>query len=97
MSKISHEEVERIAELAKIALSPEEVDQMSQELSQIVEFVEQLKDVDTSKVEETNQVTGLVDVFRKDEVRPGETDREKLLHNAPEQQDGYIRVRRVLG
>lgn len=97
MSKISHEEVERIASLAKIALSQDEVDKMSLELTQIVEFVEQLNAVDTSKVEVTSQVTGLVDVFRKDEVRPGTTNRESLLKNAPQQQDGYIKVKRVLG
>ena len=96
MAKISRDEVERIAKLAKIGLTDAEVDRMSVELSQIVEFVEQLQKIGTKAVEETAQVTGLVDVWREDEVRPGKTDRKDLLKNAPATQDGYIKVRRVL-
>ncbi len=96
MSKIGIDEVKRIAALAKIGLTQEEAAAMSVELGQIVEFVEQLSAVDTAGVELTNQVTGLVDAWRPDEVKPS-MDRLELLKNAPEQQDGYIKVRRVLG
>ena len=68
---------------------------MSEELGQIVEFVEQLSAVDVDGVEPTDQVTGLVDVWREDEVRPS-MPREQLLANAPAQKDGYIKVKRVL-
>lgn len=67
---------------------------MSTELGQIVGFVEQLQSVDISEVEPTDQVTGLVDVWREDEVRPS-MSREELLVNAPAQKDGYIVVKRV--
>ncbi len=97
MSKIGIDEVKRLAELAKIGLSDEEAAQMSVELGQIVEFVEQLQKVDVKAVEPTDQVTGLVDVWREDKIRTKSIDRETLLQNAPEQQDGYIKVRRVLG
>lgn len=69
---------------------------MALELGQIVGFVEQLQDVDTAEVPETNQVTGLVDVMRPDEVRPCAISQDELLGNAPMRQDGYIKVRRVL-
>lgn len=95
MSKIGIEEVKRIATLAKIGLTEEEAAAMSVELGQIVEFVEQLQSVNTEGVELTNQVTGLTDAWRPDEVRPSMA-RDELLKNAPDQQDGYIKVRRVL-
>ena len=95
MSKIGTDEVKRIAALAKIGLTDEEAAAMSVELGQIVEFVETLQSVKTDGVELTNQVTGLVDVWRADEVKSS-MGRDELLANAPEKQDGYIKVRRVL-
>jgi aspartyl-tRNA(Asn)/glutamyl-tRNA(Gln) amidotransferase subunit C len=95
MSQIGTTQVQRIAKLAHIELSEDETARMSAELGQIVEFVEQLLQVDVDGVEPTDQVTGLVDVWREDEVRPS-MPREQLLANAPAQQDGYIKVKRVL-
>jgi len=96
MSHIGVTEVERVAKLARIGLSPEEASQLSIELGQIVGFVEQLAEVDVEGVLPTDQVTGLVDVWREDEVKPS-LSREELLANAPAQQDGYIVVKRVIG
>jgi aspartyl-tRNA(Asn)/glutamyl-tRNA(Gln) amidotransferase subunit C len=95
MSKIGTTEIARIAKLARMGLSEEETAKMSAELGQIVEFVEQLQQVDVSDTPPTDQVTGLEDVWREDVVRPG-LPREQLLANAPEQKDGYIVVKRVL-
>ncbi len=95
MSKLGTSEIERLAKLAHIELLAEEVAAMAVELGQIVGFVEQLQSVDVDGVEPTDQVTGLVDVWREDEVKPS-MDRAKLLSNAPEQKDGYIVVKRVL-
>jgi aspartyl-tRNA(Asn)/glutamyl-tRNA(Gln) amidotransferase subunit C len=95
MSKLGTTEIERIARLARIGLTPEEVSAMAIELGQIVEFVEQLQAVNVDGIEPTDQVTGLVDVWRADEVRPS-LPRQELLANAPASQDGYIVVKRVL-
>lgn len=95
MSKITADEVRRIAALANIGLAEDEVEKYATELGQIVTFVEQLSDVDTEGVEPTDQVTGLVDVWREDEVRK-DFGREELLSNAPDQKDGFFKVRRVL-
>jgi aspartyl-tRNA(Asn)/glutamyl-tRNA(Gln) amidotransferase subunit C len=95
MSRIGTTEVERIAKLARIGLSPAETTQMSEELGRILEFVEQLQAVDIEGVEPTDQVTGLEDVWREDVVKPS-PPRELLLANAPAQKDGYIVVKRVL-
>ena len=95
MSKIGTDEVERLAKLARIGLSADEASAMSVELGRILAFVEQLQSVDVSRVEPTDQVTGLEDVWREDVVRPS-PDREGLLQGAPAQKDGYILVKRVL-
>jgi aspartyl-tRNA(Asn)/glutamyl-tRNA(Gln) amidotransferase subunit C len=95
MSKIGVTEVERVAKLARIGLTADEAAQMSVELGRIVGFVEQLQAVDVEGVAPTDQVTGLVDVWREDVVKPG-LPREQLLANAPAQKDGYIVVKRVL-
>lgn len=95
MSKIDITEVERIAKLARLGLSAEESAQMAVELSRIVGFVEQLATVDVEGMPPTDQVTGLVDVWREDVVVTS-MPREQLLANVPEQKDGYILVKRVL-
>lgn len=96
MSKIGTDEVQQLAKLAKIGLTPDEAAVMAVELDQIVEFVETLQSVDTTGVEPTNQVTGLEDVWREDKVVNSEVTQPELLKNSPSQQDGYIKVRRVL-
>ncbi len=95
MAKITVEEVRRIAALATIGLEEHELEPMARELDRIMQFVEQLQQVDTTDVVTTDQVTGLVDVWRPDEVHSSYS-REELLANAPEQQDGFFKVRRVL-
>ncbi|HSX01141.1 MAG TPA: Asp-tRNA(Asn)/Glu-tRNA(Gln) amidotransferase subunit GatC [Candidatus Saccharimonas sp.] len=95
MSKLGTTEIERLAKLARIGLTADEAAKMAVELSNIMSFVEQLQAVDIDGVPPTDQVTGLVDVWRSDEVRQTRT-REQLLANAPVQKDGYIVVKRVL-
>ena len=96
MSRIGTAEVTRLAALARIELTPEEVATFTVELEQIREFVEQLDGVKLDDTPPTDQVTGLQNVTRPDEVKPSEQSREALLANAPQQQDGYIKVRRTL-
>ncbi len=95
MSKISADEVRRIAELAQIGLSDAEVASFSTDLSQIIGFVEQLEAVDVKGVEPTDQVTGLVDIWREDKVEPG-LSLEDLKLNAPDWSDDQFKVKRVL-
>jgi aspartyl-tRNA(Asn)/glutamyl-tRNA(Gln) amidotransferase subunit C len=95
MSKISVAEVERVAKLARIGLSSSEAEKMSAELGEIVGFVEQLSEVNVDRVLPTDQVTGLVDVWREDVIKPS-LSRTALLANAPQQENGYIVVKRVL-
>ena len=97
MTKITVAEVERLAALARIGVTPDEATDLAAELDQIVGFVEQLSSVDVDGVQPTSQVTGLVDVTRPDVVRTKAANRDQLLAGAPATQDGYIKVKRVLG
>ncbi len=96
MADITKDTVKKLAKLSSIGLSDAEVDVMTKELSSIVGFVEALQSVDVTGVEPTFQVTGLQDAFRADEVNPDTIPRDLLLANSPGQQDGYIKVPRVL-
>ena len=95
MSKIGISEIHRLAALARIGVSDEQAEHLAAKLGQIVGFIEQLSSVDISDTLPTDQVTGLVDVWREVIVKPS-MPRELLLSNAPEQKDGYIVVKRVL-
>jgi aspartyl-tRNA(Asn)/glutamyl-tRNA(Gln) amidotransferase subunit C len=67
---LSDQEIKKVADLASLKLTPEEVDTFKNQLGQIVEMVEGLNEVDTDNVEPTSQTTGLVNVYREDEIDP---------------------------
>jgi len=96
MAKLSTDEVRRIANLARLGLSDDELGAMSTQLGAILEFVDVLQTTDTTDVEVTSQVTGLIDVLRPDEVRPCEISRNDLLANAPAVEKGFVKVKRIL-
>lgn len=96
MSKITVQEVERVAKLARIGVTDAEAKSLAGELEAIVGFVEQLQAVDIEGIEPTDQVTGLESVLREDEVRPAVQTRQELLANTPQSKDGYIVVKRVM-
>jgi aspartyl-tRNA(Asn)/glutamyl-tRNA(Gln) amidotransferase subunit C len=92
---ISREEVEHIAELAKLALTEEEKTLYAEQLSAILEYFRQLQEVDTSGIPPTATVLPIRNVFRPDE--PGEPmPREELLRNAPAQADRCFQVQPIL-
>ena len=95
--KLTKKEVEHIAYLARLGLTEEEKGKFAEQLSSILDYVEQLKEVDTKGVEPTHQVSGLTNVFREDIV---DTDRmvsqEQALVNAPESHNGFFVVEQIL-
>lgn len=93
---ISTQDVSYIAGLAKIAVSDEETAKLQTELAAILDYVRQLDELDTSGVEPTYQVTGLVNVARDDQVIDYGVSQEALLKNAPKSQDNQIKVPKVL-
>ncbi|MAF13468.1 MAG: Asp-tRNA(Asn)/Glu-tRNA(Gln) amidotransferase GatCAB subunit C [Parcubacteria group bacterium] len=93
---LSKEEVEKIAILARLGLTEEEKEKFTTQLSSILDYVEQLKEVKTDGVEPSAQVTGLENVMREDSVE--ETDKEvrdKLLKQAPKTEDDLIKTKAV--
>ena len=96
-NKISLKEVEHIAELAKIGLTKEEKEKFSEELSDILEYIEQLKEINTNDIEPVSQVTGLVNVIREDIADNCDEDvRKKIINNFPEKKDGCVKVKQVM-
>ena len=89
--------VEKAAGLARIALTSDEVERFTGQLSVVLQAVERLKEVDTEKVSPTASVLPVSNVMREDEIRPG-LSREDALGNAPKGgRDGeFFRVQAVL-
>lgn len=96
MTTISIADVQKLAKLSALTLTDEQVEKMSQELTEILHYVEQLNEVDTEGVEPTYQVNGLENVTRPDEIIDYGVAQADLLKNAPEQQNGSIKVPRVI-
>lgn len=97
MAKLRKDDILKLARLSRLRLSDEEARQFGDELSAILEYVEQLASVDTSDLEPTAQVTGLTNVLRPDTIIDYHETPEALLKNAPATEKGYIKVKRVLG
>jgi aspartyl-tRNA(Asn)/glutamyl-tRNA(Gln) amidotransferase subunit C len=96
MSKINITEIEKVAKLSRIELDANELDKVTEEFESILDFVEIIEKADTKGVEPTSQVTGLSDVWRDDVVVRSEIEPKDLISAAPEIQDGYITVKKVL-
>ena len=97
MTQISQEDVLKLARLARLSLTDQEVEEFQKELQSVLEYVEQLSAVDVTGLTPTTQVTGLKNVMRKDEVIDYGVDRDELLALAPARQDDQIKVRRMIG
>jgi aspartyl-tRNA(Asn)/glutamyl-tRNA(Gln) amidotransferase subunit C len=95
MTALSKEEVEYIAELAKLALTDEEKERFRGQLSAILEYAERLQSLDTSDIPPTASVLPVTTVLREDVVRPG-LSRDQLLANTESKEDGMFRVDVVL-
>jgi aspartyl-tRNA(Asn)/glutamyl-tRNA(Gln) amidotransferase subunit C len=95
MVTISRDEVEHVAHLARLHLSDDEIDRMQTQLSNILEAIETLRDVDTSHVSPTASVIQLENVMRDDVATPPMA-RDVTLANAPLRDDPFLRVPTVL-
>jgi len=94
--RLSHTDVEHVANLARLALSAEEVEQLTDQLAVILDHAEDVAALDLDGVEPTAHPLPLVNVLRPDDVRPC-LDRDEVLAQAPAVEDGRFRVPRILG
>lgn len=93
--RISKQEVEHVALLARLELSEAEVDQYTEQLNSILVYAEKLQKLDTSDVNPTAHAVQLFNVLRPDEVNDSMTQKE-ALSNAPKAEDGYFCVPRIV-
>lgn len=87
--------IEKIAELARLNLKPEEAKKLEKELEAILGYVKNLEMLDTSKVEPTSHVLNLENVFRKDEVAASDV-RDAVLKHAPSAEGKFFKVPKVV-
>jgi aspartyl-tRNA(Asn)/glutamyl-tRNA(Gln) amidotransferase subunit C len=96
MSRISTDAVKHVAHLARLAVTDEEVKQMTKDLDEIITFAEQLNELDTTNVKPTSHVLDMVNVLREDEAKEG-LPVEEVMKNAPDyNEDGLIRVPSIM-
>lgn len=93
--KLSREQVQHIALLARLGLTEAEVEKFQFQLSNILENFEILKQVDTTNVPPTAQAITLHNIFREDETRDSYLP-QSILANAPAQEDNCFKIRAVL-
>jgi aspartyl-tRNA(Asn)/glutamyl-tRNA(Gln) amidotransferase subunit C len=97
MADLSREDIIKLAALARLDLSDDEIAEYSQELTAILQYVEQLQNVDVAGLQPTNQVTGLTNVMRDDEIVDYGYKPEDLLKNVPAVENDQIKVKRMIG
>jgi aspartyl-tRNA(Asn)/glutamyl-tRNA(Gln) amidotransferase subunit C len=97
MGNLTRDDVLKLARLARLDLSEEEINTLAEELSEILHYVEQLQDIDVSGLSPTNQVTGLVNVDRDDVVVDYGYKPLDLLNNVPHTKGDLIQVKRMIG
>lgn len=98
MSKLSREDVLKLAQLARLNLEDSEVEEFASEMTAILNYVEQLGTVDVKGLKQTNQITGLTNVTSKDELKDYGYSTDDLQKNLPAATpDKHIKVKRMIG
>ena len=93
--KITMQEVEHVARLARLELNEREKETMRAQLDSILSYIDKLNELDTSGVEPTSHVLPMTNVFREDEVQSS-LAQEDALANAPDRHDLFFRVPKIL-
>jgi len=93
--RLTLQEVEHIAELARLTLTEQEFEQYREQLSAILDYAQSLKDLDTEGILPTSSVLPNRSALREDEILPGLTTMQ-VLQNAPKHQDSQFKVPPVM-
>jgi aspartyl-tRNA(Asn)/glutamyl-tRNA(Gln) amidotransferase subunit C len=93
--EITSEMIDRLSHLARLQFSEEEKKELKVDLERMIEFVEKLKEVDTSGVEPLLHITDAVNILREDEIKQTITKQEALL-NAPLTDGNFFKVPKVI-
>jgi aspartyl-tRNA(Asn)/glutamyl-tRNA(Gln) amidotransferase subunit C len=93
--KIDPENLQKIAHLARLNFDAQEGEKMSADLSQVLDWVEQLQEIDTQNIAPLTSMSSEINVFREDQVGQQLTQ-EQALKNAPKQENGFFCVPKVM-
>lgn len=93
--KLTREEIERVAMLARLRLTRAEESLLAEQLEKILQYMEKLNQLDTSEVEPFKHAEDAVNAWREDRVT-NQPDPEALLANAPAREDGFFKVPKIL-
>ena len=93
---VTRKDVEHIAELARLKFKDEELESFTGQLNEILAYMEQLNELDTENVEPLLHPVEGSNVFREDITKPS-TDREEALKNAPQRDEEFFKVPKVIG
>ncbi len=97
MTELTREDILKLARLARLSLSEDEIAEYSTELTQILQYVDLLQAVDVTGLKPTNQITGLTNISREDVIVDYGYSPEDLRANLPDIEEGQIKVKRMLG
>ncbi|MDO8460820.1 MAG: Asp-tRNA(Asn)/Glu-tRNA(Gln) amidotransferase subunit GatC [bacterium] len=86
--------VSHVAKLANLSLTKEEKEKFEKQLSETLDYVNQLKEIDTNNIEPTSQVTGLENVVRNDEAIPS-FSQEEALSNTKNKHNGFFKAKAI--
>lgn len=95
---INLEEIKHLTKLARLEIHDEELASLQKELSSILDYFEQLKEVSTEKTETTAHALNVKNVFREDEPKNlyNEETIANMIKQAPDKENGYVKVKAVL-
>lgn len=93
--KLTREEVLQVAALARLRLTPEEEDRLTEQLDHILQYMEKLHGLDTSKVAPFTHAVEVASAFREDRVT-NHADAEALLANAPDKEQTFFKVPKII-
>lgn len=93
---IKREDIIHLAELSNFSLSAKEIDSLGDDLKKIIQYISQLDALNTENIEPTYQVFEMQNVWREDEIKEQEANREQLLALTKEAKDDQIKVPKVL-
>jgi len=93
--KLTREEVERVAMLARLRLTAAEESRLAEQLDKILQYMEKLNQLDTSEVEPFTHAVDVVNAWREDSVT-NQPDPEALLANAPAREGGFFKVPKLI-
>ena len=92
---IDREQVKKVANLARLDITPEEEEQFTTQLNSILDYFDQLSELDTDNVPPTTRAIETSNITRPDQLQPF-TDRQALLDSAPEQDGDYLCVPKIM-